>query len=146
MTLFLEVPPFVKVIFSHLFLLLIHKNCIVFLLSIPFSNFIYLFFFCHICTMWKFLGQMLNQHNSSNLSHSSDTARSLTSWATRELFHFSVLQTSSSFCSASPTPGIFLHLLPHLGRAFNPMCSLCSKVKISKCLSVQLLKNQLKCI
>lgn len=35
------------------------------------------FFFCHVCGMWKFLGQ------ESNLRHSSNNARSLTHEATK---------------------------------------------------------------
>ena len=35
-------------------------------------------FFGHAQGMWKFLGQGLNPHVSSDLSHSSDNTRSLT--------------------------------------------------------------------
>ena len=42
-------------------------------------------FLGHTCRMQKFLGQGLNLHHSSDPSHSSDIARSLTYWAAREL-------------------------------------------------------------
>ena len=42
--------------------------------------------------MQKFLGQGLNQHYSSDQSHSSDKVGSLTHWATRELLYFAFLK------------------------------------------------------
>ena len=41
--------------------------------------------------MKLFLGQGLNLHHSSYQSHSSDTAGSLTHWATRELLKVTVI-------------------------------------------------------
>ena len=41
-------------------------------------------FFGHANGTWNFLGQGSNLHHSSELSHSSDNARSLTHWAPRE--------------------------------------------------------------
>ena len=38
--------------------------------------------------MWKFLGQELNMHHNSDLSHSSDNARPLTCWTTGELLAY----------------------------------------------------------
>ena len=35
--------------------------------------------------MWELWGQETNPHHSSHLNHSSDNARSLAIWATREL-------------------------------------------------------------
>ena len=45
------------------------------------------FVFCHDSGTWKFLGQGLNPHLSSNLSHFSDNSGSLTCY-TRELQDF----------------------------------------------------------
>ena len=45
----------------------------------------FFFYFGHICSTSKFLGQGSNLNHSSNLSWCSDNARSLTQWATREL-------------------------------------------------------------
>ena len=46
--------------------------------------FIYLFIFGCTCGMWKFPGQGSNPYHNSDLSHSSDNARSLTCCATGE--------------------------------------------------------------
>ena len=46
-------------------------------------------FFCHICGIWKFLGQGLNPNHSSNLNCYSDNAGSLTCFTTRELLNIS---------------------------------------------------------
>ena len=55
------------------------------------SNVIILFFFLfgHACGIWKFPGQESNLCHSSHESHSSDSARSLTYRATRELLQYS---------------------------------------------------------
>jgi len=45
-----------------------------------------IFFFGHICSMHKFLGQGLNSHHSAT-SHSSDNTGSLTHCIKRELQH-----------------------------------------------------------
>ena len=42
-------------------------------------------FFGQACSMWKLLGQGLNLHHSSSLSHISDNTRSLMCWVLREL-------------------------------------------------------------
>ena len=44
--------------------------------------------FCHICGKWKFPSQGSKFHHSIDPSYSSDNARSLTHWATRELWIF----------------------------------------------------------
>ena len=67
-----------------------------------FSPWIYLFFtifffFGHAHSMWKFLGQGLNQCHSSNLSHSSKNTGSLTHCTTRE-FHLSLYFDSFIMC------------------------------------------------
>ena len=46
---------------------------------------LYLCIFGHALSMWKFLGQGLNPHHSSNLGHCSDDTGSLTCCTTREL-------------------------------------------------------------
>ena len=53
-----------------------------------FFFFFFFFFSGHIYGMWKFLGQGLNLHHSSDLSHCSGHTRSLTHWAMRELWFF----------------------------------------------------------
>ena len=55
--------------------------------SLAFSFFLFFFFFFsrHTCSMQKFPGQGSNPSHSCNQSHSSDNARSLNCWATREL-------------------------------------------------------------
>ena len=59
------------------------NQTILILLSITVTNTTLLFFGC-TCGMWKFLGQGLNSHHSSNQSHSGDNTGSLTCWATGE--------------------------------------------------------------
>ena len=52
---------------------------------------VYVFLFLFLCCtddMQKCPGQELNQYHSSDPSHSSDNATSLTHWATRELVFF----------------------------------------------------------
>ena len=61
-----------------------HPVCSLFRLAFSLSCILSSFFFCHACGMWKFPGQGSNPHHSSYQSHSSDKARSLTRWATRE--------------------------------------------------------------
>ena len=51
-------------------------------------------FICHTQDMQNFLGQGLNLCYSSDLSHSSDNAGSLTHWASRELLGKYLLSTS----------------------------------------------------
>ena len=51
----------------------------------PRDSFFIIIFFGHAHGMWKFPGQGLNSHHSIHLSHCSDSARSLTCCATREL-------------------------------------------------------------
>ena len=50
-----------------------------------FFFFVFVFFFGHACDMQKFQGQGVNPCHSADPSHSSDNARSLFCWATREL-------------------------------------------------------------
>ena len=60
-----------------------------------------LFVFCCTFRMWKFPGQGSNSSHSSDPSHCSDNARSLTRCATRELQRFLLNAFSSglfSFC------------------------------------------------
>ena len=59
---------------------------IMFLMRLPYLGFEGFFpFFGHTCSIQKFLGQGMNQHHSSPLSHTSDKVRFLTHCATREL-------------------------------------------------------------
>ena len=57
------------------------------LTELCFFLFVCLFVFCHICDMWEFPGQGSNLCHSSNLSHCSDSARSLTGCTMRELYN-----------------------------------------------------------
>ena len=61
--------------------------------------FLYLFFGC-THSMQKFRGQESNPAHSSDLSHSSDSARSLTHWATGELPHPFLAWVSCVACDA----------------------------------------------
>ena len=45
---------------------------------VPFLLLLFFFLLGHTHSMWKFLGQGSNPHHSSDQSHSSDNARSLT--------------------------------------------------------------------
>ena len=78
--------------------------------SFPFlsSPFLFFFLFYHGLSMWRFLGWGLTPHHSSNQSHSSDTTRSLTHWATREFLWFL----------------LYLACFPHLMLPFWPWWSL----------------------
>ena len=65
------------------------------------------FIFGCTCGVWKFPGQGMNPHYSSDLSYSSDNARYLTAWATKEiLIVFIFLRNFHTFfrsgCTASP--------------------------------------------
>ena len=49
------------------------------------AKYFFFFLFSYTCSMQKFLGQVLNPHHSSDLSHTNGNARSLTCCTTREL-------------------------------------------------------------
>ena len=65
-------------------------------MSFPFF-FFKIYFFDYTCSMWRFPGQGSNLSYSSNLSHNSDNARSLTHWATTELLILVALKVLSCF-------------------------------------------------
>ena len=58
--------------------------------------------------LWKFLGQGLTLHHSSDQRHSSDNTRSLTCWATRELPGEILKRTSSTGRCPLPLPLLLL--------------------------------------
>ena len=68
-----------------------------------------IFLYGHTCAMWNFLGQGSNLYHSSNPTHSSDNARSLTCCAPREFHypHFANEKTErvNSFAKATQ-PGV----------------------------------------
>ena len=57
--------------------------------TLQFINVPFYFFDC-TCSMWKIPGQGSIPHHSSDPSHCSDNARSLTHWTTRELHQHTI--------------------------------------------------------
>ena len=66
--------------------------------------------FGHTCGIWKFLGQQPNFCHINNLSHCSDTVRSLTHWANRNSVFSILLYTCLSYCDFFPLSYRFLLL------------------------------------
>ena len=75
-------------------------------------------FFCHARSMWKFPGQGWNPCQGSDLSHSRDSARSLTRCATRELFKSLLI---NSFCHPFLLLLLFLQLISWGTRVLGPV-------------------------
>ena len=122
-------------------------NRAVFFLEAPEEEdpFFFPYFFLFGCArgMWKFLGQGLSPHQNSHQSHSSENARSLTHWVTRELqgpVYFFPPFSSSWRPSAFSAHGPFLHFQLQQQSIFIllSLCLLLSSLPVTKTFMITL--------